>query len=449
VEETKVPGETKTWPCPPGEDAAWWERRAWAEKLRIWKARAIGMLPISSTASIPTKDELLVFARRMVEIYETGRANPGEKMDLHTRSALWKKTEPLRQKSWEELVKLAPHEAMERMRQEQPTHLWAEEHMDQVLTAIAKRELRKEAPSGPQVEVVSRGDMATMAGRAKAVTEAFERGRAEGQSDVAAQLRRVLDPEDKNHWSLDGALAAVADMKAELEAKKGAEDSVTALLRKALGPSAEGLSEGGLMGLVSQLRQRCELLETQKRGELRPVMGACSSYCPSSLVANECGNCHQPLAAHGAAAAIREGHRRLRATSDEQLEQAVMEGKARDDARARMEATPWSGRWPRPFGYSQEAWGKLTTEDDRHAFWFMRMRGGSMAMSEQVSLAEVDLELRQYVAGEMQKVIAFVHFGTYLSKTDCDRQISDLQGLQVERSSWDKVTCPECKAVGR
>lgn len=46
----------------------------------------------------------------------------------------------------------------------------------------------------------------------------------------------------------------------------------------------------------------------------------------------------------------------------------------------------------------------------------------------------------------MAKVKAFVHFGTYISTTDCERQIADFPGLQVERSDWARVTCPECKA---
>ncbi|MCC6178834.1 MAG: hypothetical protein WAZ94_15140 [Phycisphaerales bacterium] len=41
----------------------------------------------------------------------------------------------------------------------------------------------------------------------------FNSGRMEGRSDVAASLRRVLDPADVNHWSIDGLLNEVRRLK--------------------------------------------------------------------------------------------------------------------------------------------------------------------------------------------------------------------------------------------
>lgn len=41
----------------------------------------------------------------------------------------------------------------------------------------------------------------------------FNSGRLEGQADVAAQLRAILDPADTNHWSLEGLLNAVKQLK--------------------------------------------------------------------------------------------------------------------------------------------------------------------------------------------------------------------------------------------
>jgi len=40
----------------------------------------------------------------------------------------------------------------------------------------------------------------------------FNLGRSEGRADVAAMLRQVVDPEDKLHLSLDGALNLVAQL---------------------------------------------------------------------------------------------------------------------------------------------------------------------------------------------------------------------------------------------
>ena len=41
----------------------------------------------------------------------------------------------------------------------------------------------------------------------------FNSGRSEGRSDVAASLRRVLDPGDINHWNIDGLLNEVRRLK--------------------------------------------------------------------------------------------------------------------------------------------------------------------------------------------------------------------------------------------
>lgn len=40
---------------------------------------------------------------------------------------------------------------------------------------------------------------------------AYEAGRLEGHADIAARLRAILDPEDENHWNIDGVLEAVED----------------------------------------------------------------------------------------------------------------------------------------------------------------------------------------------------------------------------------------------
>lgn len=42
---------------------------------------------------------------------------------------------------------------------------------------------------------------------------AYTSGRSEGRADVAASLRSVLDPEDSNHWNLDGVLKEVQRLK--------------------------------------------------------------------------------------------------------------------------------------------------------------------------------------------------------------------------------------------
>lgn len=40
-------------------------------------------------------------------------------------------------------------------------------------------------------------------------SETYNAGRSEGHADVAAELRKILDPDDKNHWNLDGVLKEV------------------------------------------------------------------------------------------------------------------------------------------------------------------------------------------------------------------------------------------------
>jgi hypothetical protein len=39
--------------------------------------------------------------------------------------------------------------------------------------------------------------------------EVYNAGRSEGRADVCASLRSILDPDDKNHWNLDGLLIEV------------------------------------------------------------------------------------------------------------------------------------------------------------------------------------------------------------------------------------------------
>lgn len=109
---------------------------------------------------------------------------------------------------------------------------------------------------------------------------------------------------------------------------------------------------------------------------------------------------------------------------------------------------PWSGPWPRPFGYSPKDWAQRD-EESRGLVWFMRMSGGFMGRSGGAprTLADADLELRQHVAKQMEKVRGFVHSAAYISQTDCGRQISDYPGLQVERRELSRVTCLECRQV--
>ena len=46
-------------------------------------------------------------------------------------------------------------------------------------------------------------------------TEEYNRGRAEGNADVAAELRKILDPQDKLHLDLTGALKRVEALLAD------------------------------------------------------------------------------------------------------------------------------------------------------------------------------------------------------------------------------------------
>lgn len=48
----------------------------------------------------------------------------------------------------------------------------------------------------------------------------YNAGRLEGHSDIAARLRAILDPEDENHWNIDGVLEAVEDNAKMLEAMR-------------------------------------------------------------------------------------------------------------------------------------------------------------------------------------------------------------------------------------
>jgi hypothetical protein len=47
--------------------------------------------------------------------------------------------------------------------------------------------------------------------------EVYNRGRAEGQADVAVELRKILDPHDKLHLNLTGTLKRVEELLAENE----------------------------------------------------------------------------------------------------------------------------------------------------------------------------------------------------------------------------------------
>lgn len=48
----------------------------------------------------------------------------------------------------------------------------------------------------------------------------YNAGRLEGHADIAARLRAILDPEDENHWNIDGVLEAVEDNAKMLEAMR-------------------------------------------------------------------------------------------------------------------------------------------------------------------------------------------------------------------------------------
>lgn len=49
--------------------------------------------------------------------------------------------------------------------------------------------------------------------RCKVDGPVYNAGRSEGHADVAARLRAILDPEDTEHWNLDGLLAEVARLR--------------------------------------------------------------------------------------------------------------------------------------------------------------------------------------------------------------------------------------------
>lgn len=54
--------------------------------------------------------------------------------------------------------------------------------------------------------------------------EAYNAGRSEGHADVAAELRKILDPDDKNHWNLDGVLKEVEKL---VKYKEDAHEVIT------------------------------------------------------------------------------------------------------------------------------------------------------------------------------------------------------------------------------
>lgn len=55
--------------------------------------------------------------------------------------------------------------------------------------------------------------------RAEAQTDGpiYNRGRTEGRADIASMLRQVVDPSDSGHLNIEGVLAEVARLKAEVE----------------------------------------------------------------------------------------------------------------------------------------------------------------------------------------------------------------------------------------
>jgi len=54
--------------------------------------------------------------------------------------------------------------------------------------------------------------------------ETYNAGRSEGHADVAAELRKILDPDDKNHWNLDGVLKEVEKL---VKYKEDAHEVIT------------------------------------------------------------------------------------------------------------------------------------------------------------------------------------------------------------------------------
>jgi hypothetical protein len=55
--------------------------------------------------------------------------------------------------------------------------------------------------------------------------EQFNQGRWEGRGDVAVALRKEVDPEDKNHWNIEGTLGEVRRLRAEVERQKTAQET--------------------------------------------------------------------------------------------------------------------------------------------------------------------------------------------------------------------------------
>jgi hypothetical protein len=62
--------------------------------------------------------------------------------------------------------------------------------------------------------------------------EVFNMGRSEGQADIAASLRHVLDPEDKKHWNLDGLLKEVVKLYDDFDAERKRADSLSLAYRQ-------------------------------------------------------------------------------------------------------------------------------------------------------------------------------------------------------------------------
>lgn len=52
----------------------------------------------------------------------------------------------------------------------------------------------------------------------KALADATKAGRFEGQADVKVAVRQIVDPEDKNHWNLDGVLKEVQRLTLRVDA---------------------------------------------------------------------------------------------------------------------------------------------------------------------------------------------------------------------------------------
>jgi len=52
----------------------------------------------------------------------------------------------------------------------------------------------------------------------------YNSGRHEGRADMCAELRRILDPEDTNHWNGDGLLARVRLLAAMEHDERGEKD---------------------------------------------------------------------------------------------------------------------------------------------------------------------------------------------------------------------------------